>query len=79
MHLVIRQMGINISEINTVIDSYENSLKNEFTDNFFDISFVTTDDAYDNYYALLRTIDTTTVSSVSKKEDEIVSVLSQNG
>lgn len=72
-------MGINISEINTVIDSYENSLKNEFTDNFFDISFVTTDDAYDNYYALLRTIDTTTVSSVSKKEDEIVSVLSQNG
>ncbi len=64
MHLVIRQMGINISEINTVIDSYENSLKNEFTDNFFDISFVTTDDAYDNYYALLRTIDTTTVSRV---------------
>lgn len=57
-------MGINISEINTVIDSYENSLKNEFTDNFFDISFVTTDDAYDNYYALLRTIDTTTVSRV---------------
>ena len=79
MHLVIRQMGTNISEIKAVLDSYENSLKNEFTDNFFDISFIKTEDAYDNYCMHLRGIDTTTVSSVSKKEDEIVSTISQNG
>lgn len=48
-------------------------------DNFFDISFAKTEDAYENYYAHLRSIDTTTVSSVSKKEDEIVSSLFQHG
>lgn len=79
MHLVIRQMGANVSAINAVLESYENSLKNEFTDNFFDISFAKTEDAYENYCAHLRSIDTTVVSSVSKKEDEIVSALSQNG
>lgn len=79
MHLVIRQMGKNISEINAVLESYENSLKNEFTDSFFDISFAKTEDSYESYCAHLRSIDTTTVSSVSKKEDEIVSALSQNG
>lgn len=79
MHLVIRQMGKNISEINATLESYENSLKNEFTDNFFDIYFAKTEDAYENYCAHLRSIDTTVVSSVSKKEDEIVSTLSQNG
>ena len=79
MHFVIRQMGTNVSEINAVLESYENSLKNEFTDNFFDISFTKTEDAYENYCVHLRSIDTTIVSSVSKKEDEIVSSLSQNG
>lgn len=79
MHLVIRQMGTNISEIKAVLDSYESSLKNEFTDNFFDIFFIRTEDAYENYCVHLRSIDTTTVSSVSKKEDEIVSALSPNG
>ena len=79
MHLVIRQMGANVSAINAVLESYENSLKNEFTDNFFDISFAKTEDAYENYCAHLRSIDTTTVYSVSKKEDEIVSSLSQKG
>ena len=79
MHLVIRQMGTNISEIKAVLDSYESSLKNEFTDNFFDISFIRTEDAYENYCVHLRSIDTSTVSSVSKKEDEIVSALSPNG
>lgn len=79
MHLVIRQMGVNASEISTTIEAYENSLKNEFTDNFFDVSFVNSEEAYENYCTLLRGIDTTTISSVSKKEDEIVSALSPNG
>lgn len=79
MHLVIRQMGINSSEISTTLEAYENSLKNEFTDNFFDVNFVNSEDAYENYCSLLRSIDTTTISSVSKKEDEIVSALSPNG
>lgn len=79
MHLVIRQMGVNASEISTTLEAYENSLKNEFTDNFFDVSFVNSEEAYENYCTLLRGIDTTTISSVSKKEDEIVSALSPNG
>lgn len=79
MHLVIRQMGTNASEISTVLDAYENSLRNEFIDNFFDISFVNTEDAYENYCSIIKSVDTTTISSVSKKEDEIVSVLSPNG
>lgn len=79
MHLVIRQMGINASEIRTTLEAYENSLKNEFTDNFFDVSFVDSGEAYESYCSLLRGIDTTTISSVSKKEDEIVSAISPNG
>lgn len=79
MHLVIRQMGINASEIRTTLEAYENSLKNEFTDNFFDVSFVNSEEAYESYCSLLRGIDTTTISSVSKKEDEIVSAISPNG
>lgn len=79
MHLVIRQMGINASEIRTTLEAYENSLKNEFTDNFFDVSFVDSEEAYESYCSLLRGIDTTTISSVSKKEDEIVSAISPNG
>lgn len=79
MHLIIRQMGTDSAEINAVLEAYENSLANEFTDNFFDISFVKTDDALEKYYALLKSIDTTTISSVSKKEDEIVSSLSPSG
>lgn len=79
MHLVIRQMGTNVPEINAILDSYENSLKNEFTDNFFNIFFAKTEDTYENYCIMLQNIDTTTVSSISKKEDEIVSALSQNG
>lgn len=43
-HLIIRQMGTNVSEINAVLESYE------------------------NYCAYLRSIDTTTVSNVSKKK-----------
>ncbi len=79
MHLVIRQMGINGFEISAILDAYENSLKNEFTDNFFDVSFANTEEAYENYCVMLRGIDTTTISSVSKKEDEIVFTLSPNG
>ncbi len=79
MHLVIRQMGINASEIRTTLEAYENSLKNEFIDNFFDVDFVNSEEAYESYCSLLRGIDTTTISSVSKKEDEIVSAISPNG
>lgn len=79
MHLIIRQMGKTVDEIKLKLESFENSITNEFTDNFFDIAFIKSEDAIGKYCDYLSTIDASTITNISKKEDEIISALSQNG
>ncbi|MCD8361675.1 MAG: ATP-binding protein [Lachnospiraceae bacterium] len=79
MHMVIRQMGDDKDAVRQQLDSFENSLKNEFTDHFFDIRFFHTKEQIDAYQNHLRGIDCSTITSISKKEDEILSSLMMEG
>lgn len=78
MHLIIRQMGTDINHIEAALEGFENNLKNEFTDNFFDIKFYDAE-LLSSFKSHLGSISTSSVMSVSKKEDGTVSTLSQDG
>lgn len=79
MHFTIRQMGTDETNVEASLDSFESSFKNEFTDNFFDIRFLNSDEEIRTYEKHLESIDVSTIMSVGKKEDETVSTLSQDG
>lgn len=79
MHFTIRQMGNSRSEVEEKLSSFESSFKNEFTDNFFDIRFLGTDEELEIYEKHLETINVSTLIAVEKREDETVSALSQDG
>lgn len=79
MHLTIRQMGNSEAAITSQLDAFEKSLKNEFTDNFFDINFLNNEKEMQEYEYHLSSLDSTAFTSVSKKEDELISMLMQEG
>lgn len=79
IHFIIRQMGDSEDEINEKLDSFENTFKNEFTDNFFDIRFLDKDSELDAFEKHIREISTSSLMSVAKREDETISSLSQDG
>ena len=79
IHFIIRQMGNSEDEINEKLDSLENTFKNEFTDNFFDIRFLDKDSELDAFEKHIREISTSSLMSVAKREDETISSLSQDG
>lgn len=79
MHFIIRQMGSSEAEVEEKLDSFESSFKNEFTDNFFDIRFINSDHELEDFEKQLNSINVSTVMSISKREDETVSALSQDG
>ena len=79
MHLVIRQMGENEIEVEQALSSFENSIKNDLTDNFFDLDFLKSEEQFQGYYAHLRGINVTSLTSISKKEDETITTLSRDG
>lgn len=78
MHLVIRQMGISEGQVEADLDSFESNIKNEFTNNFFDIQFLHDEQALNSYKTHLAQINVSTITSVAKKEDGIVSMLFQD-
>lgn len=79
MHVSIRQMGTNVPNVEEKLDSFESSFKHEFTDNFFDIKFLSSDEDIKTYEKHLESINVSTIMSVGKREDETVSILSQDG
>lgn len=79
MHFTIRQMGNSMSEVEEKLSSFESSFKNEFTDNFFDIKFLGTGIEIELYEKYLDTINVSSIMAVEKREDETVSMLSQDG
>jgi len=79
MHLILRQMGTSVSEIEMQLDALENSLKNDFTDKFFEMDFFHDKEEMLNFEEHLKQINVSTVTSVAKKEDATVSMLTQEG
>lgn len=79
IHLVIRQMGKSVSQVEANLDSFESNFKNEFIDNYFDIHFLNDELSLNKYKKHLAQISVSTITSVAKKEEGTVSMLSQNG
>ncbi len=79
MHLVLRKLGNNPQMIVNDLGSFVSSIKNDFTDNFFDIKFLDTPEAMNTYKQQLMNINTSSFVSVTKREDALQSMMAPNG
>ena len=79
MHFIVRQMGYDEASVRARLEAFESGFQNEFTDNFFDIRFLNSEEEISAYQRALSKIDGSAIMSVSKREDELASALSPDG
>lgn len=79
MFFTIRQMGKTKVEVEERLNSFESSIKNEFTDNFYDIYFLRSDEEVRTFENSVRNINVSSIMAIEKREDETISTLSQDG